>query len=289
MIARRLIKLVPIFLVLLVVLPGACTIVKSGHVGVVRTFGAVQPDAFPEGFHFKKPFMDRVHQMDTRLTAESANASAASKDLQIVNTQVTIQYSVTGVTSPMVYQKVGKRDTVSVTVLRPAIQESVKAITAKYTAEQLVTKRAEVKAEIQEAIKRFIFVTLEEKGLPTNALEIANIAITDFDFSDEFNKAIELKVKAEQEALQAKNEKLRRVTQAEAAYEEKKLAAEATAFQIEAESVARAEAIEREAKAITANPQIIELRLAEKWDGILPKFTGGGAVPLINVDSLTKD
>lgn len=278
-----------IFILLFFLVTGVFVIVESGHVGVVRTLGAVQPNALPEGFHMKKPFMDKVEQIDIRLTAASAKAVSASKDLQTVQTQVTLQYSITGELAPVIFQKIGKRSTVSLTLIEPAIQESVKAITAKYTAEQLVTKRAEVKVEIQEAINNFISITLDEKGISPNALRIANIAITDFDFSDEFNKAIELKVKAEQEALQALNEKIRRVTQAEAAAEEKKLAASAQAFEIEVGSKARAAAIEREAKALRSNPQIIQLRLAEKWDGTLPKFSGGGTVPLLNVDSLLKE
>ncbi len=277
------------FIVIFFLVTGVFVIVESGHVGVVRTLGAVQSKALPEGFHLKKPFVDKVEQIDIRLTAATAKAVSASKDLQNVKTQVTLQYSITGDVAPMVYQKIGKRSTVSLTLIEPAIQESVKAITAKYTAEQLVTKRAEVKVEIQEAINKFISVTLEEKEIPTAALKIANVAITDFDFSEEFNRAIELKVKAEQEALQAKNEKIRRVTQAEAAAEEKKLAAGAEAFQIEVASKARAEAIEREAEALKNNPQIIQLRIAEKWNGTLPKFSGGDTVPLLNVDPLLKD
>lgn len=278
-----------IFILLFFLVTGVFVIVESGHVGVVRTLGAVQPKALAEGFHLKKPFMDKIEQIDIRLTAATAKAVSASKDLQTVKTQVTLQYSITGDFAPLIYQKIGKRSTVSLALIEPAIQESVKAITAKYTAEQLVTKRAEVKVEIQEAINKFISVTLAEKEISTNALKIANVAITDFDFSEEFNRAIELKVKAEQEALQAKNEKIRRVTQAEAAAEEKKLAAGAQAFQIEVASKARAEAIEREAKALKNNPQIIQLRIAEKWDGNLPKFSGGNAVPLLDVDSLLKE
>ena len=102
------------------------------------------------------------------------------------------------------------------------------------------------------------------------------------------NKAIELKVKAEQEALQALNEKTRRVTQAEAAYLERKLAADGEAYEIEAASKAKADAIAREAKALKDNPQLIQLTLAEKWDGTLPKFTGGETVPLINIDTVLK-
>ncbi len=281
--------LYPIIIILIIVFfISAFVIVDSGHVGVIRTLGAVQPQALPEGFHLKKPFMDKIEQMDIRLTKANAKSAAASKDLQTVQTQVTVQYSITGDVAPMTYQKIGQRDTVAATVVQPAIQESVKAVTAQYTAEQLVTKRAEVKLQIQEAIVNFITVTLKEKNVP-NALKIANVAITDFEFSDEFNRAIEMKVKAEQEALQARNEKVKRVTQAEAAAAEKQLAADAEAYEIEVASKARADAIAREAKALKDNPQLIQLRLAEKWDGTLPKFTGGGAVPFIDVDNALKE
>lgn len=279
----------PVILIVIVILAtSAFVIVESGHVGVIRTLGAVQPKPLPEGFHFKKPFLDKIEEIDIRLTKAQSKSAAASKDLQTVQTQVTVQYSINGPVAPQTYQKIGTRDVVAATIIEPAIQESVKAVTAKYTAEQLVTKRAEVKLQIQEAIEKFINVTLEDKEVPT-ALQIANVAITDFEFSDDFNKAIELKVKAEQEALQALNEKTRRVTQAEAGYQEKKLAADAAAYDIEVRSKAKADAIEREAKALKNNPELIQLRLSEKWDGTLPKFTGGGAVPFIDVDSVLND
>ncbi len=200
--------------------------VQSGHVGVVRTLGAVQPNALPEGFHVVKPFLDKVEQMDIRLTKAVVKSEAASGDLQTVRTQVTVQYSLVGAVAPKTYQKIGVRSVVEVTLIEPAIQESVKAVTAQFSAEQLVTKRAEVKILIQQAINNFINITLKEKGV-VNSLRIANVAITDFEFSAEFNKAIELKVRAEQEALQAENEKTKRVTQAEAAAAEIRLAAEA--------------------------------------------------------------
>ncbi len=274
-----------IIIILFFIISNVFVVVDSGHVGIVRTLGAVQLDALPEGFHFRKPIIDKVEQMDVRLTKANAKAQAASKDLQTVRTQVTVQYSLVGEVAPLTFQKIGNRDIVSATLIEPAIQESVKAITAQYTAEQLVTKRAEVKLQIQEAINNFIYITLKEKGVD-NSLRIANVAITDFDFSDEFNRAIELKVKAEQEALQAKNEKTRRVTQAEAAAAERELAADAEAYEITVASKARAEAIRREAKALKNNPELIQLRVAEKWDGKLPKFSGSEAVPLINLDAV---
>ncbi|MCZ6864119.1 MAG: prohibitin family protein [Candidatus Dadabacteria bacterium] len=278
----------PIIIILVIVLAtSAFVIVDSGHVGVIVTLGAVQNEPLPEGFHLKKPFMDKIVQTDIRLTKAVSKSVAASKDLQTVPTQVSVQYSLTGAVAPRTYQRIGTRDVVAATVIGPAIQESVKAVTAQFTAEQLVTRRAEVKQQIQTAIESFIRVTLEDKDVPT-ALTIANVAITDFEFSDEFNKAIELKVRAEQEALQAVNEKTRRVTQAEAGYQERKLAADGEAYEIEAASKAKADAIAREAKALKNNPQLIQLRLAEKWDGTLPRFTGGESIPLINIDSVMK-
>lgn len=281
--------LVPIILILLfllILLGSMFVVVDAGHVGVVKRLGAVQETPLKEGFHLKRPFMDIVEQIDVRLMPSHAKATAASKDLQMVSTEVTVQYSLNGEIAPLTFKRIGNTAKVSATVVDPAIQESVKAVTAKFTAEELVTKRELVKQQIQQAIENFINNTLKEKDL-IGAVHIANVAITDFNFSDEFNRAIESKVKAEQQALQARNEKLMRITQAEASAEEKKLAAEATAYSIEAESKSRADAIRREAEALRQSPELIQLRAVERWDGILPRIMGGsGVVPFLNIDSL---
>lgn len=273
-------------IVVIILLFSSFTIVDAGNVGVVKRLGAVQVEPFLEGFHLKAPVVDKVIPVDIRLINTQTRATSASKDLQTVMTQVSVQYSINGAVAPITYQKIGGVEAVSVKLVQPAILESVKAVTAKYTAEELVTQRARVKGEIQNAINDFIDKTLKDKNI-VNALNIANVAITDFDFSQEFNRAIELKVKAEQEALQAKNEKIRRVTQAEAAASEKKLAAEADAYQIEIASKARADAIRREAAALKSNPELIQLRIAEKWDGKLPYFSAGkDTIPMINLKDM---
>lgn len=263
----------------------AFVVINAGHVGVVKTLGAVQPAPLNEGFHLKKPFIDQVEEVDIRLRKAESQASAASQDLQVVSTRVAVQYSMSGPIMPLTYQKIGRREIVESTLVSPAILESVKAVTAQYTAEQLITKRAEVKIQIQAAIEAFIDATLAQKEV-VGALTLANVAITDFDFSAEFNRAIEEKVRAEQEALKAKNEKLRRVTQAEAAAAERTLAADAEAYQIEVASKARADAIRLEAEALKDNPALIQLRIAEQWDGRLPQVSGGDAIPLLNLDGL---
>jgi len=281
---KTVIPLVIIAALLLAVVTGMSVIVEAGHVGVLRTFGAVDPKPLKEGLHFKKPFIDQVEQVDVRLTASHAQATAASRDLQTVTTQVTTQYSMNGELAPLTYQRVGNLGKVSAVIVEPAIQECVKAVTAKFTAEELVTKRELAKQQIQQALVAYINTTLKEKGLE-NALAIANVAITDFNFSDEFNRAIEAKVQAEQQALQAKNEKLKRVTQAEALAQEKTLAADADAYATDVQSKARAEAIRREADALKQSPELIRLRTVEKWDGVLPRMNGGGALPFFNINA----
>ncbi len=264
----------------------AFVIVDAGYVGVVKRLGAVKPKELSEGFHIITPFIDTVEKFDIRLSKVTSDATASSKDLQVVNTSIAVQYSMTPELMPLTLQKVGTRAVVERTLIDPSILESVKAITALYTAEELITKRDEVKTMIQQKISSFLNESTEEKNL-SGLLVIANVAITDFDFSTEFNRAIEEKVRAEQEALKATNEKDRRVTQAEAQAEEQRLIADALAYEIEVESVARAEAIKREAEALADNPQLIQLRLAEKWDGQLPKFTGE-TVPFISIDDFDK-
>lgn len=272
-------------LILLYLAASSFVVVDAGYVGVVKRLGAVQPEFLSEGFHFKAPFVDAVQKFDVRLSKAESEAGASSKDLQVVRTKIAVQYSMNAALMPMTLQRIGTRLVVEKTLIDPAIMESVKAITALYTAEQLITKRDEVKDRIQAQIDSFLNETLREKEL-IGSLTIANIAITDFDFSAEFNRAIEEKVRAEQEALKAKNEKLKRVTQAEAAAAEKTLAADAMAYEIEVQSKARADAIEREAKALKDNPQLIQLRIAEKWNGVLPRFTGSEAIPLLSIEGM---
>ena len=185
--------------------------------------------------------------------------------------------------APKTFQKIGLIGQIESTVIEPAIEESVKSVTARYTAEELITKREMVKNQTQLEIQQFIDTTLNNKGIQ-NGIHVANVAITDFNFSAEFNRAIELKVKAEQEALQAKNEKIRRVTQAEAGAAEKQLAADASAYAITVASKARVDAIRREAKSLKSNPELIQLRIAEKWDGKLPQYNGTSIVPFLNIE-----
>ena len=102
---KAVIPIVLLAIALVVVLMSVGVIVEAGHVGVLKSLGAIQPDSLREGFHVKKPFIDQVEQIDIRLTASHAQASAASRDLQTVSTQVTTQYSMNGEMAPLTYQR----------------------------------------------------------------------------------------------------------------------------------------------------------------------------------------
>ena len=261
----------------------SCAPVRSGYVGVRTTFGKIHDAQLEPGLHFVTPFIDSVTQLETRLKPFVVKAGAASKDLQIVTTEVSVQHSLNGSMAATSFAKIGDLDRFDASIVSPAVLESFKSITAHYTAEELITKRDVVKTQTVAAIQAFIDQTLADKGI-AGALHVSNVAITDFDFSDGFNASIEAKVKAQQEALRAENEKTRRITEAEASARERELAADAESYQIEKVSIQRAASIEREAKALAASPLLLQLRAIEKWNGQVPQFAGSeNMVPFIDV------
>ena len=208
------IPLAILLFIVLVVFFSSFRTVGPGEVGVKKTFGAVSRPHKKEGLHWLLPLgMQKMVIVDTKITIVKNTEVASSKDLQTVTSSVSITYYLNGASAPDVVQKIGNREDVENAIIKPAMSESVKAVTAKYTAEQLVTQRPEAKRLIQEYVGAFMQETLESKDLPKSTIKMSNIAITDFEFSREFNRAIESKVRAEQEALQAQNEKVRRITE----------------------------------------------------------------------------
>ncbi len=269
-------------LVMLLLSGCACSEIDAGEVGVVKHFGAVQSATLPEGLAWYNVFTETIVHVSTKTAPVEHDAECVSKDLQEVHTKLTIQYAPTPDRAVCLVQKFGSDDGAwSLGIMAPAIQEVTKAVTAKYTAEELVTKREAVKFEVEKGLNDFVAKTLDSRGC-NGGIRISNVAVTNFEFSKDFNASIEAKVKAEQDALRAENEKRQKITQAEAKAKEWTLAAEATAFATEAESKARADAITREANALKGNPELIRLRIAEKWNGELPRYTSN-AIPLLQL------
>ena len=233
-------------------------IVGPGERGVKVRLGAVQADdVLGEGLHFKVPVIDDVKIMNVKIQKQEASAAAASADLQTVESTVVLNYHVSPEQAARLYQEVGTGYRTQ--IIDPALQESVKSSTAKFTAEELITKREAVREEIKVALKN----KLEVRGLVIDDFNIIN-----FDFSTAFNRAIELKVTAEQEALAAENQLERIKFEAQQKIEASK---------------GLAEAIRIEAEALESNSEILELRALEKWDGVLPQVMSGDVVPFVNV------
>lgn len=234
---------------------GAVVTIPAGHRGVLLTFGKVEPNILGEGMSFVTPYVNSVVPMSVQTQKYSAKASSASKDLQIVSTEVTLNYRVDVNKVNQIYQNVGVH--FEDTVIQPAIQEVTKASTAIFTAEELITERPVVKQKIEESLKERIV---------GYGIVVESVSITDFNFSPEFNTAIEQKVVALQLSMKAENDLKRIQIEAQQAITVAEGQATATLTKAKAE----AEAIKITADALKQNPQLISLEWVKKFDGKLP-------------------
>ena len=267
-------------IVLSVVLVSSIKIVEAGYRGVLTNFGAVDTSlSLNEGIHFVTPFRDNVVPIEVRTQKTVESAASASKDLQDVKTEVALNYHVSPDNAQILYQQLGFE--YSARVISPAIQESVKQVTARFNAEELITKRETVKTEIEQQIKQ---------RLATYNVIVETISITEFKFSDQFTRAVEAKVEAEQRALQAQNE-LRRI-QIEAQQAEAKAIGDQKANIARAEGLRQANILEAEGEAaaikiideqLRNNPNYLEWLKTQRWDGRLPLVTGEGGTPFIQI------
>lgn len=185
--------------------------------------------------------------------------------MQAISSRIVVNYKINNNSSANIYKEIGSDyETI---VLMPAINESLKAVTAKYTAEELVTNRSQLAEEVQSTLEG----KMNEYGILIEKFNIVN-----FSFSEEFAKAIEAKEVARQNLLKAKTEKEQAIVEANAQAEKKVIAAEAEAKAILAKAEAQAEANKTVAKSL--NDNVLENNKIEKWDGKLPYATGGAAI-----------
>lgn len=248
-----------LILFILIILFGSVGTVAAGQIGVKTRFSQVVGEVQP-GLYFKVPFIEGVSKMDVQTQKVSQDADAASNDLQDVKTTIAVNYNLAPGQVSTIYQTVGT-DYQDV-VIDPAIQETVKAATANYTAEQLVTEREKVRADIVNALT---------SKLGAQGIVVSQVAITDFSFSSQFNQAIEAKVTAAQDALAAQN-KLQQV--------------QFEAEQTVATAKAQAEAIQIQAAAINSEggADYVQLQAIKQWDGKLPtQFVPGSTLPFLNL------
>lgn len=239
------------------------TIVEAGHTGVVVTLGKVNEGVLQEGIHIKAPFVQEVVKIDNRITKLEVQTEAFSKDLQTVTTTLAINYRVDTSKSYSIYKNIGA-DYETVLVV-PAVNEVLKAITARYTAEESVTNRVLISDGLIDG--------LNDK-LNSIGLYVTDVNIIDFEFSEAFITAIEEKQVAQQKLLKSETDKETEIINAQA---------NAETIRITAEAEAQANKIISD----SLTDRVIEYNKVEKWNGEMPKVTGNGG-SLINFDSLTE-
>lgn len=262
-----------IILIGIIILFSSMTTVPSGHTGVEVQLGKVTGNTYSDGFHFKAPFITKIVKMDNQVQKEEVLCNAVSMDLQTVSSSIAVNYHLSADSSSTMYKNVGEGYVDK--ILLPAVQESTKAAMAKYKAEGLITQRGTVAVEINELIQSKV----QDYGIIIDSLNITN-----FEFSAEFDAAIEAKQVAEQNMLRAETEKEQKIIEAEAAASEKTIAAQAEADAAKIKAEGEAEAIKTKAdaeaeanKKISASltQEVLDNKAIEKWDGSYPNVVAG--------------
>lgn len=213
--------------------------VDAGQVGVITRFGEINREA-QSGLALKLPWpIEQIYYMDTRIQKQQEESTAATSDLQDVSATLAVNYALNREEATRVYKEIGLeyRDRVVI----PAVQESFKAATAQYTANELLTKRADVKQKALEIIKRRI----EPYGI-----RVDDVSIVNFSFSQDFSKSIEAKQVAAQEAERAQ-------------------------FNLER---ARLDAEAQNAQKQSLSAELLQKYAIDKWDGKMPQYVGGDSV-----------
>ena len=258
----RVIVAAVILVILLAATPFA--VVPAGNRGVLTTFGKVDDTVYAEGIHWRWPIAQKMHLIDVRIQKGEGEGEAASKDLQVVHTKVAVNFHLKPERVTETFRNVGNLDAVESRLILPAVQEAVKAATARYTAEELIAKRPEVRDAIRMALN---------ERLTKHDVVIDEFSIVNFQFSKSFNEAIEAKTTAEQLKLKADRD-LQRI-RVEAEQKIASAEAEAKSLAMQKQEVTgellRLREVENQRRAI------------EKWDGKLPTYIAGGAVPFIQV------
>jgi prohibitin 2 len=255
-------------IVIIVILAESIVIVEAGHRGVVLYLGAVENRVLGEGVHFIAPFVEQVVPMEVRTQKFQAEASAASNDLQEVQTVIALNYRIDPTEANKIYQVLGVN--YADRVISPTIQESVKASVAKFNAEELITKRETAKSVIANAIR---------STLAANDIQTQNVFITDFKFSDAFASQIEQKVVAFQKYLTELNN-LRSVS---VVANQSVAQAEGQARATAARATGESQAIKIITSQLKESPEYLQWQAISRWNGQMPYALGSSGFPFFQL------
>ena len=267
--------------------------VDEGERAVVLTFGEISKVTDP-GLHFKVPLIQSASFYSTRVQKTSFGdeehgiLSAYSNDQQIIESyRISITWAYNAAKIEDVYRYFGDESSASVfrNVVAPTVQQSTKAVLGQYTAQTIIQERAKLDAEIETRLR---------EQLHQYPISIISIQFEDINFSATYEDVIEQYARTKMEVEKAENELKRiqvesqqQVAQAEARNKAIKLQAEAEAYQIRTKAEAEAEAIKLRGDALARNPRLVDLTIAEKWDGTVPstvmQSSGQSIVPIMNL------
>lgn len=258
----------------LVILFGSTYVVEQGNIGVVTRYGQIQSVNDP-GLHMKLPIIDSVMDMPASLQTVEITATAVSRDIQQVQTRVNVQFSIPA--GSMKYAFVNYRNDVkalTAAIIMPAVESDTKTITARYTADELITKREQVQSELKALLAK----TLKESG----GLLLVKVQVTDFGFSPDFTKSVEDNVVAERAVKTAQQvfERERvlaqqKVTDAKADADATRIRADAEAYEIKKQNE---NATELTVRLREADAKIAAAENMRNW-----RPTVIGAQPLVEV------
>ena len=249
-------------IIFLAILSKFFVIVNAGERGVLMQFGKVQEQVLGEGLHVIVPTVYSVKKLSVRVQKQESSAEASSKDLQDVFTDVALNWHIIPDEANAIFQQIGDEKEVVVRIIDPAVEEVLKAVMAKYTAEEVITKRGEVKAAVDE------FLTLR---LVTYHIAVDDISLVHVHFSERFSDAVEAKQIAEQEAKRGEFLALKAVKEAEAKV-----------------NLAKGEAEVQRLLRDNLTPELLERQAIEKWNGQLPLIVGDGGKNLLDLRKLVE-
>ena len=284
---KKLISLTTVIALILVLLPFSVAKVPVGSTGIMLTLGRVEDTALSEGWHFKMPFVQRIVSMDNRVMKLEMSTEAFSKDIQTVYATLAVNYRMQRDKTFEIYKSVGTNYENNLVI--PAVHEILKSVCAQYTAEELISKRAESSELMREEL---------DMKLNPIGITVTDFNIIDFDFSQEFIAAVEAKQVAEQlkkkaaiendtAIAKAEREKTVAIKQSEAEAERVRIASEADANAVKVAAEAEAYRLQQENAYIT--DMTIKKEMIAQWDGVLPITVGEGVTPLLNVADLMGD
>lgn len=260
---RNILVKMSLSILLVVIIFWPFVVVNAGERGVLMKFGEVQETILGEGLHLVIPIVNSVKRLSVRVQKQEISAEASSKDLQEVYTDVALNWHILPEEANAIFQQIGDEKEVVDKIINPAMEEVLKAVMAKYTAEEIITKRGEVKAGVDDLLTT---------RLKNYHITVDDISLVHVHFSERFSDAVEAKQIAEQEAKRAEYVAIKAAKEAEAKVNLAKGEAEAQGLLVR-----------------TLTSEILQKQAIEKWNGKLPTVMGNEGFKLLELNKFLKN